>query len=184
MSPGQTGQPKDLFEGIGPASTQAPSADMFEGLGPQNTLTSDDHEAPETSLGVIGTLKQYAHMPIDVYHAFTTPPQDETEKGLARGGGPVALGAKRLLYDPQKNELMKAAKYREKARSATSTIESLSASAGEVGHLITAAIPMLGPWAASIGEQAGGGDISGAATNATVGLLLPKLVGKTTESLA
>src|SRR5437899_1012515 len=117
------GPPTDaIFKGpTSPQTTGGPPPDaVFQGGGgTDNPFNPETHGAPETSLGVFGTLKQYAHMPIDVYHAFTTPPQDETEKNLARSGGPAALGAKRLLYDPQKAEFMKAAKYQEKARTAT-----------------------------------------------------------------
>lgn len=57
--------------------------------------------------------------------------------------------AKKYLFDPADAES-------KKAQTAKTSSES-------VGHSVAAAIPLLGPWAASLGEQAGTGDVGGAA---------------------
>ena len=49
----------------------------------------------------------------------------------------------------------------------------------KAGHYAAAALPIVGPWASSLGEQAGSGDVLGAASNAAgtmgAGELLPKV---------
>jgi hypothetical protein len=46
------------------------------------------------------------------------------------------------------------------------------------GHALASAVPFVGPWAASIGDQAGKGDISGAAGQLVGGMGAAKLGGK------
>lgn len=81
--------------------------------------------------------------------------------------GPGYTAAKRLIAEPMVEQWKKAA--------ATSrggeTLESL-------GHRAAAALPGVGPWAASMGERAGTGDIAGAATELVLGLALPKALQK------
>lgn len=46
-----------------------------------------------------------------------------------------------------------------------------------IGHSVAEAIPVIGPWAASLGEQAGTGDIGGATAKGAAQILAPKAVG-------
>jgi hypothetical protein len=66
---------------------------------------------------------------------------------------PVVQGDDSLL---QKYVAGPAAAEQQKARTAKTPLES-------VGHSVAEAIPLIGPWAASLGEQAGTGDVGGAA---------------------
>jgi hypothetical protein len=58
-----------------------------------------------------------------------------------------------------------------KAQSAQSPLES-------VGHSIAEAIPVVGPWAANLGEQAGTGDVGGALARGGVQVAAAELGGK------
>jgi hypothetical protein len=49
----------------------------------------------------------------------------------------------------------------------------------KAGHYLAAAVPLAGPWAASLGEQAGKGDVGGAAAQAAGGYIGTKGVAKT-----
>jgi len=63
----------------------------------------------------------------------------------------------RLKYLGQKYIAGPAEAEQEKARTAKTPLES-------IGHSVAESIPLIGPWAASLGEQAGTGDIGGAAS--------------------
>jgi hypothetical protein len=69
-------------------------------------------------------------------------PQGNTE------GERLSFLAHKYVLDPADAE-------REKARTAPTAAESM-------GHSAASAIPLVGPWAASLGEQAGTGDVGGA----------------------
>jgi hypothetical protein len=49
---------------------------------------------------------------------------------------------------------------------------------GSTGHAIASGIPVIGPYAAQLGEQAGSGDIGGALTKGVTQYLAPKAVAK------
>jgi hypothetical protein len=67
-------------------------------------------------------------------------------------GGQAAIGLKRILIDPQIEQYQKA-----------KADETAGRTSEMVGHSVAAAVPVLGPAAASVGERAGTGDIAGAA---------------------
>jgi hypothetical protein len=50
------------------------------------------------------------------------------------------------------------------------------------GHSFASLIPMVGPWAASLGEQAGRGDVGGAVGQAVGATLVPKLAGTAVQA--
>ena len=52
-----------------------------------------------------------------------------------------------------------------------------------VGHTIASGLPFLGPWAASLGEQAGTGDIGGAAAKGAGQVATPFLAGKAVSAV-
>jgi hypothetical protein len=49
---------------------------------------------------------------------------------------------------------------------------------GSVGHAIASGIPMIGPYAANLGEQAGSGDVGGALARGGTQMAAPSLVSK------
>jgi hypothetical protein len=78
---------------------------------------------------------------------------------------------KKFVSDPADAEMVKSAQLNKEGRPWEAA-----------GHSTAAMIPFAGPWAASLGEQAGKGDISGAAGQLVGGLGASKLVGKTAET--
>jgi hypothetical protein len=105
------------------------------------------------------------------------------------GRGAASMG-KDVLFPPGKDEGEKlswlAHKYitdpadreQEKARNAQTPLES-------IGHSMAEAIPFVGPWAAGLGEQAGTGDVGGAAAKGVTQYLGakygPDAIGATTK---
>src|SRR2546425_3841787 len=73
-------------------------------------------------------------------------PEGETESDK------LSWLAHKYIFDPSDVEM-------QKAQTADTGWES-------VGHSVAGAIPLIGPWAASLGEQAGTGDIGGAVARA------------------
>jgi hypothetical protein len=73
--------------------------------------------------------------------------------------------------------LQPAAAMKQKAQTAKTPSESL-------GYSVAEALPIVGPWAASLGEQAGTGDIGGAAAKGVTQALAPKLAGKAIGAFA
>lgn len=54
------------------------------------------------------------------------------------------------------------------------------------GHILASSVPLVGPWAASIGEQAGTGDVGGATAQAAPAALAaatPKILGEIGEAM-
>jgi hypothetical protein len=88
--------------------------------------------------------------------------------------------AERLKYLGHKYIEAPAMAEEQKARNAKSPLES-------VGHSVASAIPIVGPWAASLGEQAGSGDVGGAvakgATQVAAAEALPKVLPKVGEAI-
>jgi hypothetical protein len=88
-------------------------------------------------------------------------PQGKTE------GEKLSYLGKKYIFDPADAEA-------KKAQNAATPWESL-------GHSVAESIPLIGPWAASLGEQAGTGDVGGAAakggTQVLAAELGPKAVG-------
>ena len=72
--------------------------------------------------------------------------------------------AHRYIIDPAKAE-------DERAKTAATPAES-------IGHSVASAIPLVGPWAASLGEQAGTGDVGGALARGGTQVLASDLGGK------
>lgn len=105
----------------------------------------------------------------------------QAAQGVAQlGQGIYALG-KDVIQNPnwvtgpdstlQKFVLGPAAEMKQKAQTAPTTSESLGYSAAE-------AIPLLGPWAANLGEQAGTGDVGGALARGGAQVAVPLAAGK------
>lgn len=75
--------------------------------------------------------------------------------GVQQGDATAVIPlAQKYITEPYKSELQKAHEY--EGRSSPSTSAAL-------GHRLAAVTPLVGPWAAGLGEQAGTGDIGGAA---------------------
>jgi hypothetical protein len=72
--------------------------------------------------------------------------------------------AHKYIIDPAKEQ-------EEKAQTAATPAES-------IGHSIAEAIPLVGPWAANLGEQAGTGDVGGAIARGGTQVLAAELGGK------
>jgi hypothetical protein len=127
----------------------------------------------ERGTGIKPALGRLAMIPTnmaeDVGHALR-PAETSEEVGVEAGGGTVpgsgraVLAAKRLLVDPQVAEY-------EKARQAANEGKTSEA----LGHSAAAAIPLVGPYAANLGERAGRGDVSGALTELAGVEALPRI---------
>ena len=91
-------------------------------------------------------------------------------KGLGRTGanfaGTAAAALKGDVPSFAVNAGMGAANQAAKATTAPTASEAL-------GHSVAAALPLVGPWAAGLGERAGSGDIAGAATELGATLAAP-----------
>src|SRR5260370_19082722 len=72
--------------------------------------------------------------------------------------------ANKYIFDPADEQ-------ERKAQKSTSTLES-------IGHSVAEAIPLVGPWAASLGEQAGTGDVGGAMARGGTQVAAAELGGK------
>lgn len=93
------------------------------------------------------------------------PPQGRTEKilDITPGGLPI----KRAIVDPAIGEFHKAVDDYNKGHYSEM-----------LGHGAAGLIPLVGPWAASMGERAGKGDIAGTAAELVTGLAAPKIAEK------
>jgi hypothetical protein len=127
---------------------------------------------------VIGSGLQGAY---DLTLGQANPETGELEHGLgglvglntkgefAPGQRITALG-KKYLTEPAGGEI-------EKAKEEAAQGHTMSA----IGHGAAAALPLVGPWAASLGERAGTGDIGGAAGEAAGGVLGGEAMGHPAE---
>jgi len=131
--------------------------------------TASTWRRTKAAAGELGTM--LPNMVRQGVHAFTDEPKTPEEQAVASSGagiipGRVTLAAKRLGYDPQVAEEKKAKTLEDtKGR----TLESAA-------HRLAGLIPMAGPLASQIGEQAGTGDIAGAATKAAGYTVIPKMM--------
>ncbi len=133
------------------------------------------HPTPSTMKRAGAALGEVALTPIDlaqsVYHAVAEPPKNEEEAAVESSGsmtqpgsGRAALAIKRLIYDPQAAEADKAREEAEQGHGAET-----------VGHSVAAGVPLIGPMVAQLGEEAGKGDIAGAATKGAAYAAIPKI---------
>ena len=77
--------------------------------------------------------------------------------------------ANKLVFQPADVEA-------QKARTAPTALES-------IGHSVASAIPVLGPWAASLGEQAGTSDVGGAVARGGIQMLAAKATPKILDTI-
>lgn len=82
-----------------------------------------------------------------------------------------ATESEKLSYLAHKYIIDPAKEQEEKAQTAATPAES-------IGHSVAAAIPLVGPWAASLGEQAGTGDVGGALARGGTQVAAAELGGK------
>ena len=121
-------------------------------------------------------LGDIALMPIDMarqgYHAIVDAPKNDVEAAVEASGnntmypgsGRAALAAKRLLYDPQEAEYNKGQEALAQGHKAEF-----------FGHSLAADVPLIGPMVAQLGEEAGQGDIAGAAAKGAALIAVPKI---------
>ena len=161
-------------------------------------------EAPHPEGFWASAVAPFVGMAKGVKSALYEGPQNPSEAailGEAPGENPawaspilgrVVLAMKRMLVDPQVEQgKQAAAEFRQAApTSLHPTPEQLSHRQLAGGHALAAVIPMLGPWAANVGEmegeQIGTGNYKGAAGTAVGNLALalaPKAAGKVGEAL-
>jgi len=123
------------------------------------------------------------------YHAVIDPPKNTTEKAL--DWVPAALPLKRMLVDPAVDQGRQAVSEFQKANAATPwyspnpSPQAIPHREMALAHGLATVVPMLGPWAANVGEQEGQqigtGNYKGAAGTAVGNTLLalaPKITGK------
>jgi hypothetical protein len=121
--------------------------------------------------GVDTGVNALMDMPGQVVHAFSDAPSTPEEATVATPsdsnpfGGTGALATKRLLLDPMAAERAKAAPDLSQGHTSEA-----------VGHSVAGAIPMLGPFAAHMGEAAGENPMSALGEGLVYGGV-PKLVG-------
>jgi hypothetical protein len=123
-------------------------------------------EGPSAGQRFYGKFEQYS--PIGMVKAIPDMARDMAEESRGRAGitGPGVVLTKKLIVDPaiqmgsKAKDAFKQGRYSEAA-----------------GYGLAAALPMVGPMAADIGETAGKGDIAGLA-GAAVGTVASALAGK------
>ncbi len=113
-----------------------------------------------------------------LYHAAIEAPRNDEEEGIELANGRTGLLAYRVAIAPIEQQVHEA------MDSSRSPVE-------RAGHALAAVTPIVGPWAASVaetaGQQAGAGNLAGAAgTAAGFGamILAPKAIGKGTDIVA
>jgi len=135
----------------------------------------------EGAKGAVGSAAQGLY---DLTFGEGKNAQGEEQHGL---GGLVGMNAEgkidpigrlkwlgeKYITDPYKQEAEKARQLEEQSRQeeTAGTPGSVSHATSAVGHRIASMVPLVGPWAASLGEQAGTGDVGGAAGQATGAVL-------------
>ena len=125
-----------------------------------------------------------------LWHTATDRPQGVAEQ-IAQILGPVGLPLKRAVVDPAIDQGKQAVSEFQQANTATPWYSMHPSPAAvnhrelALGHTLAAVTPMVGPWAASVGEkegeQLGTGNYEGASGTAVGNTLLalaPKAVGK------
>jgi len=98
------------------------------------------------------------------------PPETTGEKIAAFMPGGLAL--KRAVIDPAIAEERTALQQLKEERYSEAA-----------GHASAGGLPLVGPWAANLGERAGQGDIAGATGEAGTALLLPKITGRIARTI-
>lgn len=122
-------------------------------------------ESGAVSRGFSGVGRVLSGIPSSVGHAFGDEPTEaEGGKNAYPMNGRVALAVKRLLLDPQE-----ALQGRSDARAKRGD------KTGARTDRALASIPLAGPFANSLAERAGSGDVSGAIAEGGTALALPKL---------
>ncbi len=152
------------FEQPGPASI-SPAAQPRPSIPePQRGFMAGLRGGGEGPMAAVG---RFTRFPYDIAKTAGTPPTEE-ESTLYKLGGPGAVATKRMLVDPSMEMFRRAAVESREGE----TLPSL-------GYRAAGALPLVGPIAADIGERAGRGDVSGAATEGVLNaalLGLPRLL--------
>ncbi len=132
------------------------------------------------ALGRLGIM--IPNMARQAYHAVTDPRTEEEKKlDTTPVLGTAALAAKRILIDPSQQayeKTEKMARDREKyfAERGQEDPHSIQAKMAEAGGKALSMVPMIGPYAMSLGERAGKGDVSGALTETAGMALAPEMI--------
>ena len=149
-----------------------PELQEYLGLPSSHTVGA----AYEGAKGLVGSALQGAY---DVGLGQVNPETGELEHGIGGLAGLNTKGefapveragaiARKYITDPAVEQWNKAKEEKEQGHTL-----------GAIGHAGAAALPLVGPWVAHLGERAGTGDVSGAAGEAAgtigAGELIPKL---------
>lgn len=129
--------------------------------------TSDDGMVARALKGAGRALVGIPETVADV----TKAPQTTAEKVVDMVPGGLAM--KRALWDPAVDQAQKAANNWKRGQISEA-----------MGHGAAAVLPMVGPWAANMGERAGQGDFAGTGAELATGLLVPKIAGKIVGKVA
>lgn len=131
------------------------------------------HMLGEAGTGIGELAKGLKNTAVDVLNPELTPEQ-EKQGALGREGSRWSNLADKYIFNPADEQA-------KKAQTSTSPWESL-------GHSVAETLPIVGPWAANLGEQAGTGDVGGAiakgVTQAAAVKFAPKLIGKAAKTVA
>lgn len=145
------------------------------------------HESVSDALSHKWTLTQTSGAPTEVPEWYGFTPSNiaknlyEGVKSVAQGAGAVA---KDLVQNPNwvEGDNSTLHKFVEQPMLDQSAKAAADLSAGNttagVGHAIAGGIPVVGPFAASLAEQAGTGDIGGAAAKGAAQVVTPMVAGK------
>ena len=166
------GQTLDLSSGLVPkdqSQSQAAPLDLSAGL------TSKSQGPAQTSGGATAIPENYGFTAGNMAGQAWRGTK-ELVGGLYQMGKDVlfpegATESEKLSYLAHKYIIDPAKAEDEKAKTAATPAES-------IGRSVAAAIPLVGPWAASLGEQAGTGDVGGALARGGTQVLASELGGK------
>ena len=180
-----TTDPYAEFQPSSASSTPSAASDPYAEFTPASAEVKEAASKPK-ELGLIDTAnKQYegtgvgnalgrlGMLPVNMvrstYHAVADEPKNAEETAVSSSGagvipGRAMLAMKRLGYDPQAEEAKKVVPLAQQGRYSEAA-----------GHAGAAALPMMGPYAANIGERVGSGDIAGGLTEAAGAIALPEV---------
>lgn len=145
------------------------------------------HESVSDALAHKWTVSQSSGAPTEVPQWYGFTPSNiaknlyEGAKSVVQGAGAVA---KDLVQNPNWVEGDNSTLHKfieqpmlDQSAKAAADLKAGNTTSG-VGHAIASGIPMIGPFAASLGEQAGTGDVGGAAAKGAAQILTPMAGGK------
>lgn len=145
------------------------------------------HESVSDALAHKWTVSQSSGAPTEVPQWYGFTPSNiaknlyEGAKSVVQGAGAVA---KDLVQNPNWVEGDNSTLHKfieqpmlDQSAKAAADLKAGNTTSG-VGHAVASGIPMIGPFAASLGEQAGTGDVGGAAAKGAAQVVTPMIAGK------